>query len=139
MKNDDIIEQQPWYTIERRNPLMHMVMLVLDDPAQLDPVLDAWEALGINGATIVESTGINRRRIARQVGTPFMAGINRLIGSEEEQHVTLFVIVSGEAQARACLAAVEEVSGDLNQPNTGVLAAWPLSFVKGVAVGPGES
>jgi hypothetical protein len=115
---------------------MHMVMFVLDDPNHLDPVLDAWEALGVTGTTIIESTGINRRRIARQVGTPFMAGINRLIGSEEQQHVTLFVIVAGEALAQACLEAVEQVVGDLNAPNTGVLAVWPLSIVKGVSPQP---
>lgn len=115
---------------------MHMVMFVLDDPNQLDTVLDAWEALGVTGTTIVESTGINRRRIARQVGTPFMAGINRLIGGEEQQHVTLFVIVSGEALAQACLEAAEQVVGDLNLPNTGVLAAWPLTIVKGVSTQP---
>jgi hypothetical protein len=66
-----------------------------------------------------------------------MAGINRLIGSEEEQHVTLFVIVPGEAEVQTCLAAVEEVVGDLNGPNTGVMAAWPLSLVKGVPDRPG--
>jgi hypothetical protein len=114
---------------------MYMVMLVLDDPNTLDEVLNAWEAIGVSGSTIVESTGINRRRMARQAGTAFMAGINRLIGSEEEGHLTLFVIVPGEAQARACLEAVEGVVGDLDNPNTGVLAAWPLAFVKGV---PGE-
>jgi hypothetical protein len=109
-----------------------MVMFVLDDPNHLDAVLDAWEAQGVTGTTIIESTGINRRRIARQVGAPFMAGINRLIGNEEQQHVTLFVIVAGEALARACMEAAEQVVGDLNQPNTGVLAVWPLTMVKGV-------
>ena len=41
---------------------MHMVMFVLDDPDLLDRVLEAWEAAGATGVTIVESTGIRRRR-----------------------------------------------------------------------------
>ncbi len=41
---------------------MYMIMLVLDNPDQLDQVLEAWERLGIRGATIVESTGIQRLR-----------------------------------------------------------------------------
>jgi nitrogen regulatory protein PII len=114
---------------------MYMVMFVLDDPNRLDEVLDAWEGIGVSGSTIIESSGINRRRILRQAGTAYMAGINRLIGSEEEGHFTLFVIVQDEELVRACLAAVERVVGDLDQPNTGVLAAWPLAVVKGV---PGE-
>lgn len=111
---------------------MYMVMLVLDDPNRLDDVCDAWDAIGVGGATIVESTGINRRRVARGVATPYMAGINRLIGREMESHYTLFVIVPDEAAAQAALAAAERVVGDLDEPNTGILAAWPLALVKGL-------
>ena len=45
---------------------MHMVLFVLDDPELLDEVLDVWEAIGVSGVTIMDSTGINRRRLARQ-------------------------------------------------------------------------
>ncbi len=41
---------------------MYMLMFVLDDPGRLDPVLEAWEQVGIRGVTIIESTGIHRRR-----------------------------------------------------------------------------
>jgi hypothetical protein len=112
---------------------MFMIMFVLDDPARLDEVLSAMEEAGIKGSTIFETTGINRRRIQKQIGAPFMAGINRLVGSEEENHYTLFTIVPTEGQLRACVSAIESVVGDLDEPNTGVLAAWPLSFVKGVS------
>jgi len=111
---------------------MYMVMFVLDEPSQLDDVLNAWEAAGISGATIMESTGINRRRQAKLVGTSIMAGINRLMSSDEESHYTLFTIVPDESVVTRCLEAAEAVVGDLNQANTGVLAAWPLSVVKGV-------
>lgn len=111
---------------------MNMVMLVIDNPRYLDAVLDAWEAQGVSGVTIIESTGINRRRRAQQVGKAFMAGMNRLLGDDVENHYTLFVIVPGEASVQACLRAAEEILGDLNGPNSGVLAAWPLTTAKGV-------
>jgi hypothetical protein len=41
---------------------MFMVMFVLDDSNQLDTVVNDLYAEGVNGVTIVESTGINRRR-----------------------------------------------------------------------------
>jgi len=118
---------------------MYMVMLVLDDPDQLDEVLNAWETAGVSGSTIIESTGINRRRMAKLAGTNVMAGINRLISSAEEGHYTLFVIVPDETYVRACLEATEQIVGDLDLPNTGVLAAWPLSHVKGVPAWPRSS
>lgn len=111
---------------------MYMVMFVLDDPNQLDAVLDAWEASGVSGVTIIESTGINRRRRARQVGTAFMSGMNRIIGDTQESHYTLYVIVPEASQVQTCITAAEEVVGDLQQPNTGVLAAWELTTARGV-------
>jgi nitrogen regulatory protein PII len=111
---------------------MYMVMFVLDDPSRLDEVLNAWEAAGIGGATIIESTGINRRKQAKLVGTSLMAGINRLMTSDEESHYTLFTIVPDESVVTRCLEAAQAVVGDLNKANTGILAAWPLSVVKGL-------
>lgn len=111
---------------------MYMIMFVLDNPEQLDDVLDSWAALGVSGVTIVESTGIARRRLARGVGTTFMSGINRLMTGDQENHVTLFSIVADDSTAAKCLAASEEIVGDLKEPNSGVFAAWPLTLIKGV-------
>lgn len=110
---------------------MHMIMFVLDDPDRLDEVLDAWSELGVSGVTIVESTGVVRHR-GLHVGSPFMAGINRLVRRDQESHITLFTIVKGEAVVRECIQAIERIVGDLKQPYTGVMAAWPVSIVKGV-------
>lgn len=111
---------------------MHMVMFVLDDPNRLDEVLDAWDSIGVSGVTILESTGINRRRRARQVGSMFMAGINRLMSSDQESHYTLFTMVSDRATVQRCIEAAEKIVGDLASPNSGVLASWQLDLVKGV-------
>lgn len=111
---------------------MHMVMFVIDNPDLLDQVLDAWETIEVSGVTIIESTGINRLAKARQVGAPFMAGINRMMSSNMEGHYTLFTIVKGQEMVNACIRAAESVVGNLDEPNSGVLAAWPVSYVKGV-------
>jgi hypothetical protein len=107
---------------------MYMIMLVLDDPDQLDDVLEAWEKVGIRGATIVESTGIQRLR-RRSVPMRYIFQSPELM---EEGHLTLFVIVDGEQMVQDCLRATEQIVTDLDGPNTGVFAAWPLAFVRGV-------
>lgn len=109
---------------------MYMLMFVLDNPNLLDQVLDAWEAIGVRGVTIIESSGINRRR-AQRVGTPFMLGFHRLIESSREGHYTLLTIVESEEIIQPCIEATEAIVGDLSQPNTGILAAWPVPLVKG--------
>lgn len=107
---------------------MYMIMFVLDDPDRLDEVLDAWEQAGTQGATIIESTGINRYR-GRSLPMRYVFTTPR---RQEEGHITLFAIVSSLEVAQACLQATEALVGDLNLPNNGVIAIWPLAIVKGV-------
>lgn len=107
---------------------MYMIMLVLDNPDRLSAILDAWEGIGIRGATIVESTGMQR---LHRKSVP-MRYVFQSPGILEEGHLTLFVIVSGEHLVQDCLHTTEQVIGDLDGPNTGVFAAWPLALVRGV-------
>ncbi len=111
---------------------MLMVMLVLDDPEKLDAVLAAWAALGVSGVTIVESTGVHRYK--KQQRLPFRFGFEGQAPTYDEYHYTLFSIVNDEAMARQCLAVTEKITGDLDNPDTGVLAVWPLTLVKGVSL-----
>lgn len=111
---------------------MYMVMLVLDVPDRLDAVLDAWNAVGVRGATIAETTGVYKRQSRRRrVPAPFAIGSMGPAGLERGNY-TLWTIVPDEETMQRCLAEAEKIVGDLDLPNTGVLAAWPLAFVKGV-------
>ena len=110
--------------------MMHMVMLVLDIADRLDAVLDAWSAAGVRGATIAETTGVHRRR-GRRGHVAARYALGGMAPRGEEGNYTLWAIVPDEETARRCLVAAEGVVGDLDEPNTGVLAAWPLAFVKG--------
>ena len=113
---------------------MYMVMYVCDDAGRLNEVLDALCAAGVTGATIVESTGMHRQRARRKrlhLRFPFE-------GSDDPQmkdNLTLFIIVSDESVVEVCIGAIERVVGDLDNPNNGILAAWPLSIVKGLRLG----
>jgi len=110
---------------------MYMIMLILDDCSCLDAVLNAWEAVGVSGITIVESTGIYRRRM-QQARVPVRFNFERLVRSDQQGHYTLFAIVDCEDTIQKALTAAESVVGDLDEPNTGVLASWPLTVARGV-------
>ena len=105
---------------------MHMILLVLDDPDRLEEVLSAWERAGVEGATIIESTGLHRRKRHLAMRYSFDTGV------QEEGHTTLFAMVPDLAVVERCLAATEAVVGDLDGPDTGVFAAWPVAVSKGV-------
>lgn len=112
---------------------MYMVMLVLDVPDRLDAVLDAWDAAGVSGATIAETIGVHRRRSRRdRVAARYALG--GMGFGDEQGNYTLWAIVADGEIAQRCLTAAEGVVGDLDGPNIGVLAAWPLTLVKGVSL-----
>ena len=106
---------------------MFMIMFVLDNPDYLNQVLVAWEKSGIQGVTIIESTGMHRMRrqfIPMRYVTSIFEG--------ESSHLTLMALVKDESLIQASLTATEQVVGDLNGPNSGIFASWPLAFVKGL-------
>lgn len=107
---------------------MFMIMLVLDNLNLLDQVLDAWSEAQISGCTIVESSGLYRRQV-KHIPLRYVYGTSV---PQESGNVTLFAVVENENLVQACLAATEKVTGDLDQPDTGIFAAWPVYLTKGM-------
>ncbi len=112
--------------------MMYVVLCVLDDPDRLDEVLDAWRKTGVSGATIIESNGLYRRQTYHR-HIPLRFGFEHLTEWMEQCNITLVAVVEGEEIVQRCIEAVESVVGRLEEPNTGVLAAWPVPIVRGVA------
>ena len=111
---------------------MQMLMFVLDDPDKLDAVLDAWQEVGVSGATIIESSGLFRHQRQTPVGARYAFGLARSVSRLDSGHYTLFVIVPDATTVQACLDAAETIMGNLDEPDTGVLVSWELNVVKGV-------
>jgi hypothetical protein len=110
--------------------MAYMVMLVLEDNKQLQPVLEAWQALGVDDITFVESTCAHLCEVPR-AHIPIRFMFEPLSGRPESCTLTLFAIVPDEAAVHACTAAAEGIIGDLDAAPTAFLAAWPLPIVKG--------
>jgi len=110
---------------------MYAVMFVLDDPNKLDAVLDAWEKAGIQGVTIIESTGFQRRRAQRK-HLPLRFDFQPILVGTEKGNMTLITFVENQELIDACVKATESIVGNLDNPNTGVLVSWPLHSVHGI-------
>lgn len=109
---------------------MYMVYFVLHDADHLDEVIKAWQDVGVTGVTIHESSGAYSRQLT-PVGARYLFGMPRSTRAEKFSY-TLVTIVPGEDVVQHCIEAAESVVGDLQNPNTGVLAAWALDVVRGV-------
>ncbi len=113
--------------------MYYMVVLIVDDPDQCNPVLNAWEAAGARGVTILNSTGLARmKKKAQRDDIPLIPSMRSLLAGQEEHHRTLFSVVEGEEMVQKLVAASQAELGDLNQPYTGFLFTVPVSHVYGL-------
>lgn len=113
--------------------MYHMILLVLDDVNQCSTILEAWEAQGVGGITILESTGLGRvKKLGIRDDMPLMPSLSRLLQSREERHRTLFTVVETEEMVDRMIAATEEIIGNMEDPNNGVIFVLPVSRVKGL-------
>jgi hypothetical protein len=110
---------------------MYLLVMVLDDVAHRDEVLQAWVEAGVGGVTILESTGINRV-LRRTQAQPMFMGFGQIFGGGRVGHNTLFAIVESMAIAEAAVKATERIIGDLTRPDTGVIFAVELSKTWGL-------
>lgn len=113
---------------------MHqMVLLVLDDVDQCSSVLDAWEAVGVSGITILESTGLGRvRNSGFRDDLPLMPSLLNLMRSREEHHRTIFTVVDDDETVDRLVHVTQAVTGSLEAANKGVIFVLPVSRVVGL-------
>jgi hypothetical protein len=110
---------------------MYMLIMVLDDPGQLSAVLAAWEDAGVQGVTILESTGLHRVLRRSQTNAAF-AGFASVFGTGRVGHNTLFAVIESLDIAAAVVAHTEKVIGTLDQPDTGIVFALPIAQAWGI-------
>ncbi|MEN8173702.1 MAG: hypothetical protein ABFS03_12600 [Chloroflexota bacterium] len=109
-----------------------MVIFVLDDMDQCQYILDAWEAAGITGVTILESSGLGRvRQAGMRDDLPLMPSLSDLFKRTETRHRTLFTVTKEQEKIDAIVEATQSVVGDLEKPNTGFLFVLPVGQVYG--------
>jgi nitrogen regulatory protein PII len=113
--------------------MAYWVVLVLDDPDRTRDVLDAWEAAGAPGVTILDSSGLGRvRRAGIRDDVPLMPSLSDLFRRQEDHHRTLFSVVKEQSQVDAIAEATQAVIGELDRGHTGLLFVIPVSQVYGL-------
>ncbi|WP_420629776.1 P-II family nitrogen regulator [Candidatus Leptofilum sp.] len=113
--------------------MYHMIMLVLDDVNHCSTILEAWDAQGVGGITIFESTGMGRvRKLSIRDDIPLMPSLSRLLQTREERHRTLFTVVETEEMVDQIIHVTEEILGNMEDPHNGVIFVLPVSRVVGL-------
>lgn len=113
---------------------MFMVMLILNDPDKSQSILSGWEEAGAPGITILTSTGIGHVRAKQGLKDdfPLLPSLENFFKQDENLHRTLIAIVRERAVVDRIIQATQDILGDLNRPNTGILAVLPVLDVYGL-------
>lgn len=114
---------------------MYLILFVLNDPDKLENLLIAWEEKGIQGATVLFSTGLGRLRqlMGWRDDMPLIPSLSDFYGVPENMNRTIFTTVRDEAGVDAILAATKGVVGDLDEAETGLLLVLPIMRAYGVS------
>lgn len=107
---------------------MYFVILVLHDPDLLEELMEEWDKEGVDGATILFSSGMGRylQKQGLRDDFPLIPSLDDFYEAPETLSRTIFATVKDEAMIDKILAATQRVMGDLNQPETGMLLVMPV-------------
>jgi nitrogen regulatory protein PII len=104
-----------------------LVVMIVDNPDDTPVILDAWEALGVSGVTILESSGLGRyRQLGMREDMPLLPSLSDFFQEDEVRHRTLLSVVKDQDLVDRMINAVKDISGDLDQPNSGFLFVVPV-------------
>jgi nitrogen regulatory protein PII len=113
--------------------MYQMVILIVNNPDDCPAILEAWEALGLSGITILESSGLgSMRRAGMQDDFPLMPSLRDYFEESEIHHRILFSVVDDPATVDRMIDAAQRIIGDLEEEHTGFLFVVPVSRVVGM-------
>lgn len=110
--------------------MFHLLMVILDDLRTMPRLLSAWQAIGLPGATILQSAGAHRATTwLSRVG---LGALDRLFEAEEVRRRTLLVAIEDDGMLDKAIAEAERVVGGFDRPNSGLLLVLPVQAVRGL-------
>lgn len=109
---------------------MNLLVVIIEDPNKIEPLLDRWYEHDIAGATILDSRGMGH--IISEHYSIF-SRFSDLTGtsSESPNNNLIFTVIETEKTLQDAIQDVRDIIGDLSKPNTGMLFSLPVNNVEG--------
>jgi len=111
-----------------------MVILVMDVLEEVSEVMAAWQEVGVSGITAWESRGLGRMHADALLRSdvPMLPSLTSLLQTREQNHRTIFTLVDSEAMVDKLIEVTEEITGNLDEANKGILFVLPVMRAVGV-------
>ena len=109
---------------------MKLLIIVLNKIECLERLITAFGDNQIPGATIIDSRGM-AQELESFSDMDFMFSLRMLINPAHKENKTIFMVVPDEMVDKVS-RIVNEVTGGLDQPDTGILFTVPIDHIEGL-------
>lgn len=111
-----------------------LILLVTPQVERGHDIGEAWAEVGVSGVTYIESHGLyTLSQTNRKMAVlPGMSSLMEILRSNDENNITMFTVVSGQTLVDKVIAATENLVGDLERPDNGVLFVIDVERALGV-------
>lgn len=110
---------------------MQVFFLVLNRTECLQSLLQKMLANDVHGATLLESTGMMQVLGQSAEDGPMFGTLRQLFDPTRKSSKTLMIVLE-DAQVATVRALVNEVTGGLDKPDTGIMFSIPVLFAEGM-------
>jgi len=110
---------------------MYLIVLVIDNPYHCGNLLQAWEAAGVPGATILDSRGLTRALKGFRDDLPLMPSMDDIMQKDEHRHRTVFSVVPDRETVERVKEVSQKIIGPFDQAHTGFFFVVPVSEALG--------
>lgn len=109
---------------------MQVFVFVLNRTEHLEHLLQEFASHGFRGATVLDSKGM-ARILHSEEEMPLFYGLRAIMEPERRSSKTIFMVLEDEKVEEA-RRIVNQVTGGLDHPDSGIMFAVPLTFVEGL-------
>ena len=110
---------------------MQVFVFVLNRTEHLEHLLQEFSNHGLRGATVLDSKGMARILMNSDEDVPVFYGLRAILEPERRSSKTIFCVLE-DAQVEVARKIVNDVTGGLDHPDSGIMFAMPLTMVEGL-------
>lgn len=110
---------------------MELMVLILNQTESLGEILNRFFKAGLR-ATVIESSGMLRVLGNANPEPPPLFGALRMFMNPEGESSRTILAVLQEGQRTVASRIINDVTGGLGRPNTGILFTVPVNYAEGM-------
>lgn len=110
--------------------MMNLLVVILKKADLVEEICKDLAEEGVHGGTILDGTGM-ASVIEKMDDLPLFGMLRTLLADDDGDNVKVMLFVMSDEELDEARKTIREVVG-LDEPNTGIMFALPVSFVEGL-------